>query len=257
MPSSKKIPDFALATDRSLLSNARFQMAGSFGKKLINLKFLIMHYTAGRSLASTVEHFQNPASKASAHLVVGRNGEVVQMVTFDRPAWHAGADSSWTYVDAARQSVRLDHMNFYSLGIEFDNYGPLKRVGHLLSAGSARVKFVTWFGHTVPSDEVCEVDPKAKGSFGVQYWHTYSNAQIEVAEKLAKLLVREFGLVDILGHSDVAPRRKTDPGPLFPMKNIRSLVFGRADEEDVCSCERPDVKAGVCTVCSKPGRVPA
>lgn len=239
MPTSAKIPEFALANDRRALMNVVMKGAGSFGRKLTDLKFLIMHYTAGRSFESTIEHFQDPASKASAHLVVGRKGDVVQMVTFDRPAWHAGSDSSWTVVPPwkidlqtqaeveATMPKTYQHMNFYSLGIEFDNYGPLRRVG-LTGVAS---KFVTWFGKEVKPEEVAEVDPKARGSFGVQFWHTYSAAQIEVAEKLSTLLVREFGLIDILGHSDVAPKRKTDPGPLFPMRHIRSLVYGRADEE--------------------------
>ena len=31
---------------------------------------------------------------------------------------------------------------------------------------------------------------------------------------------------------DIAPERKRDPGPAFPLESIRSRVLGRKDEED-------------------------
>ena len=55
---------------------------------------LIVHYTGGRSLASSVSWLTNPASRASAHVVIGKNGDIVQIVAFDTVAWHAGK-SEW------------------------------------------------------------------------------------------------------------------------------------------------------------------
>src|SRR5687767_1091459 len=75
-------------------------------KQGIRQLYLIMHYTAG--LASSVAWFQNPQASASAHIVVGANGDVVQMVRFDQQAWHAG-QSSWG---------ELIGMNAHSIGIE-------------------------------------------------------------------------------------------------------------------------------------------
>ena len=56
---------------------------------------LVIHFTGGSSLDSSVEHLKNPDIKASAHLVIGQNGEIRQLVGFDRVAWHAGI-SEWT-----------------------------------------------------------------------------------------------------------------------------------------------------------------
>ena len=55
---------------------------------------LIIHYTAGGTMSGAVEWFKNPSSQVSAHLVIDHDGEMTQMVRFDRIAWHAGA-SSW------------------------------------------------------------------------------------------------------------------------------------------------------------------
>ena len=44
------------------------------------------------------------------------------------------------------------------------------------------------------------------------------------------MLVSTYQLLDIVGHEDIAPFRKTDPGPAFPMENFKSMVLGRQDD---------------------------
>ncbi|MDG9928120.1 N-acetylmuramoyl-L-alanine amidase [Pseudomonas sp. GD04042] len=55
-----------------------------------------------------------------------------------------------------------------------------------------------------------------------RYWQPYGEAQIEALIALLKDLVKRHDLpVDsIIGHSDIAPQRKVDPGPLFPWKRL-------------------------------------
>ena len=72
--------------------------------------YLVMHYTAGLGLDGAVAWLSNPAAKASAHLVIGRDGRIVQLVAFNRKAWHAGL-SRWG---------DLEGLNAYSIGIELD-----------------------------------------------------------------------------------------------------------------------------------------
>ena len=52
--------------------------------------FLVMHYTAGRSAQESIGWLASPQAKASAHVVIGRDGSITQLVKFDRVAWHAG-----------------------------------------------------------------------------------------------------------------------------------------------------------------------
>jgi N-acetylmuramoyl-L-alanine amidase len=233
MPTAKpKVPAFNLSDDKTFFTDVAFSQAGSFGTTKIKPLYLIMHFTAGRGFKETVARFKDPASKVSAHFVVGRAGEISQMVTLDRPAWHAGADSTW-YEPLSGNDVgppsMYNHMNFHSIGIEFDNYGPLTKVGS---------RWKTWFGRDVPASEVAEVDPAKHGSFKVRWWHAFSEAQLAVAERLSVVLVREFGLRRILGHSDVCPGRKLDPGPVFPMNHLRAMVVGRDDDEQKVTAEK-------------------
>jgi AmpD protein len=43
----------------------------------------------------------------------------------------------------------------------------------------------------------------------------FSEHQYEVLAELARALFDRYGKLDVTGHSDVAPGRKTDPGPWF------------------------------------------
>lgn len=171
-------------------------------------RVLVFHYTAGRSAASSVESLctRKATGNASAHIVLGRDGAIVQLAPFNVVTWHAG-QSQWN---------GLVGLNQYSIGIEMDNAGPMNRVG---------ANFVAWFGKSYPENEVMLAEHKHGG--GVRGWHAYTEAQIERALELAQLLAEEYGLEDIVGHDDIAPGRKQDPGPAFPLASIRTRSLGR------------------------------
>ena len=174
--------------------------------------YLILHYTAGRSLESSVESLctRKPHGNASAHIVLGRDGRIVQLAPFNVVTWHAGV-SQW---------AGLVGLNSHSIGIEMDNAGLLKKVGS---------QYQAWFAKVYPDDEVVLAAHRNGGPESP--WHAYSEAQIERAIELADLLVDHYGLQDVLGHEDIAPTRKVDPGPAFPLAAVRSRVLGREHDE--------------------------
>jgi len=53
-------------------------------------------------------------------------------------------------------------------------------------------------------------------------WYPYSDEQIDALIVLLKDIMQRHGLKPgaIVGHSDIAPQRKVDPGPLFPWKRL-------------------------------------
>jgi N-acetylmuramoyl-L-alanine amidase len=176
----------------------------------LNPRFLVMHYTAGASAESSVSWLCNPAAKASAHIVLGRDGRIWQLAPFNRVTLHAGI-SHW---------AGLTGLNGYSIGIEMDNAGPLKRVGN---------KFMTSFGRETKADEVLLAAHRHGG--GEQPWHAYTAVQIERAFELAELLVAQYGLEEVLGHEDVARGRKSDPGPAFPLSSLAARLAGRQEDD--------------------------
>ena len=97
--------------------------------------------------------------RVSAHLLIRRDGELLQFVPCAQRAWHAGV-SSWR----GRQSC-----NDFSIGIELEGTDDLP----------------------------------------------FSDAQYEVLLPVLRLLREAYPIADIVGHRDIAPGRKTDPGPHF------------------------------------------
>ena len=49
----------------------------------------------------------------------------------------------------------------------------------------------------------------------------YEDAQYALLGRLTRALFRRYPIVDLAGHSDIAPGRKTDPGPAFDWARYR------------------------------------
>jgi AmpD protein len=136
---------------------------GEFGGPWISRLF------TGNLPADAHPEFRERAGlRVSAHLLVRRDGRLVQYVPFDRRAWHAGR-SSWQGREAC---------NDYSIGIECEG-----------------------------ADEM-----------------PYEPAQYATLRGLLPVLSAAYPRITpdrIVGHSDVAPGRKTDPGPSFDWVQVR------------------------------------
>ena len=109
--------------------------------------------------------------KVSTHVLIRRDGELVQFVPFNKRAWHAG------------ESIYKDKpcSNDYSIGIELEG-----------------------------ADEV-----------------PYESEQYSVLASLVDSLRMTYPSLnkeDIVGHTDVSPGRKTDPGLAFNWNKFRNLL---------------------------------
>ena len=171
----------------------------------ITPRWLVMHYTAGGSAQESISWLANKDAKASAHVVIAKDGSITQMVDFNRRAWHAG-ESTWKGVDG---------LNGHSIGIELDGFG------FLGSTGPGRWKFRST---SIPDSEVVVARHKFGSPNGG--WPRYPQKQLDVALELAKLLVRTYRLEDVIGHDDISPGRKQDPGPAFDMTGFRAAAMG-------------------------------
>ncbi|MFT4098154.1 MAG: N-acetylmuramoyl-L-alanine amidase [Rhodoblastus sp.] len=179
---------------------------------VLKASLLVMHYTGSPSFDGAVRTLTDgkAANRVSAHLVIGEDGRISQLVPFNRIAWHAGV-SEWR----GRQGC-----NSFAIGVEMVNSGLL---GELAGGG-----YYDRLTHkAVPLDRVAIAAHKNGG--GRQPWETYPAAQIEAAIGVATAICAAYGIADIAGHDDIAPHRKIDPGPAWPMASFTSRVLGRKD----------------------------
>ena len=106
--------------------------------------------------------------RVSAHLLIRRDGGIVQFVPFQRRAWHAGRSCF-----GGRAAC-----NDFSIGIELEG-----------------------------ADDI-----------------PFTDAQYEVLAEASRQIVTVYPAITperIAGHSDIAPDRKTDPGPVFDWERFR------------------------------------
>jgi N-acetylmuramoyl-L-alanine amidase len=67
-----------------------------------------------------------------------------------------------------------------------------------------------------------------EGMLGQKTWYPYPQKQINALKTLAREIIRRYGITpdNVLGHSDIAPLRKQDPGRLFPWKVLAAQGVG-------------------------------
>jgi len=182
--------------------------SGEFEKG--NLDTIIVHYTAGPYQPS-LNTLTNPKVQASAHVLVDRDGSITQMIPFNLIAWHAGESAYGGRIG----------FNKYSIGIEIVNSGPLTKSGNV---------FRSWFGAAYNPSDVIEAVHRNQTK--PQFWHIYTEEQIQSIFDLCRLLTDAYGMKNILGHEEIAPKRKTDPGPAFPLDRLRNQVLGGSRNQD-------------------------
>ena len=193
-------------------------------------KYLVIHYTAGDTADGAINWFMTAHDKGNptriaAHIVVDVDGTITQLVPFNRRANHAGY-SVWDGVSG---------FNDHSIGIEIVNPGFLEK----LSDGSFRRRV----GQDKNNKPVYKSYPASietklfagnhKHKFWTDadnhFWFKFPASQLDAVYKLSKLLINQYHLTTALGHDDISPARKPDPGPAFPWDEFKMKVFGKTD----------------------------
>lgn len=170
-------------------------------------RFGVAHFTSGATALSSVDFWRTPDAKgAEAHCIIDRDGTVYQIRAFNQMADHAGR-SQWKDPHTGQTYFWL---NRCSIGIEFANAGdcaredgtaPFGRGGFKLPAGSVKLRH--------------------KNGGPLTFWEAYPEAQIAAGIAVFQAITQRYNLDDLIGHDDIAPDRKNDPGPAFPIVKIR------------------------------------
>lgn len=89
------------------------QWVGTTNFNLRKPNYVVIHHTAQHSVDQTLRTFTLPRTSVSSHYVIGRDGEVYQMLNDYYRSWHAGRGKWGNDTD----------LNSSSIGIELDNNG--------------------------------------------------------------------------------------------------------------------------------------
>lgn len=205
-PEGYSVRQHVLALGADVVRGVPVEKFGALSER----SYVILHDTAGPSVESVISWLQDGPGQASYHLIIGRDGAITQLLPFDRAARHAGAPSRWGSVTG---------LNSRSIGVAFDNLGQLSRAADGSWAGPG--------GRPAPAEEVVTaVDANGRETG----WHRHTDAQIAAGIGVALALRAAYPeIADVLGHDEVSPGRRTDPGPAFPMARFRLEVFGREE----------------------------
>ncbi|MEM6626200.1 MAG: N-acetylmuramoyl-L-alanine amidase [Pseudomonadota bacterium] len=85
----------------------------NFDERAYPVDMLVLHYTGMENGPSALDRMRDPDAKVSAHYMVEEDGQIFQLVSEDKRAWHAGV-ASW---------MGHDDLNSRSVGIEIVNGG--------------------------------------------------------------------------------------------------------------------------------------
>ncbi len=202
LPSAE--PKYKLGAAKGIFEGIRFASTKKHGGNIVGPRFIIIHYTANDSVEKTIRVFRNYS--VSAHFIVGRDGTIVQMVNMLNQAWHAGKS-----VARSKWGTKHTGLNKYSIGIELVNYG--------------------YKGEHVPDnvDTSNWLSKRHKNGGPIRKWQPYSEAQVDATIDLVESIMKEYNIPieNVLGHDDISPTRKVDPGPAFPMNKLKSRLGER------------------------------
>ncbi len=156
---------------------------GEYCTDKVNYKYVFLHHTSGwDSPYATIDDWaKDKRGRIGTHYVIGGkinnkkqyDGVVVQCIPLGNWAYHLGSQS--------QHGINLK-MQMNSIGIELCNFGYLTKKNG---------KYYTYTNTEVNKSDVIDLGYKFRG---YEYWHNYSDLQIESLRLLLIYLINQFNL---------------------------------------------------------------
>jgi len=175
------------------------------------VRIVVIHHTTGNFQGSFDILTKDSGNPVSSHYLIPEHGDpsytekdlkLYSLVPEEKRAWHAGS-SYW----AGKTSL-----NDMSVGIELVNQTYCRK-----------------------SEAAIAPDQADQAPARICFYPDFAESQIIMLTDLLKgILARhtEIKPTDIVGHSDIAPQRKIDPGPRFPWQRLYRLGYGAWYDDD-------------------------
>jgi len=180
-------------------------------EKIEPIEAIVYHYTASLGTSGTLGWLTDSTAKVSAHFLISRDGTCYQLAPLCDRTWHAGGATSNLF--------NRSNVNGRTLGIEIMNVGPLVEVAGKIFA---TIDMAREFKGPIY---------KYGGSeYKYSLWEEYPQTQLDAVLDITRQLVNEFPIIKespmtrLIGHEDVDPSRKLDPGPAYPWDIVRAFA---------------------------------
>lgn len=149
----------------------------NYSARTKTIEYIVVHFTE-IPFEEALIRLTNAEAQVSTHYLIKKDGEIFQLVSDDKIAWHAGK-SYWQGQQALNQN---------SIGIELDNLGDSE----------------------------------------------FTIEQMQSCLALCKMLMEKYNIAstNFIGHSDLAPNRKIDPGIFFDWEGCAREGLGIWHELD-------------------------
>lgn len=204
------------------LYKVKYVRAANQSRRTDKVRGIVLHHIMMGSFKQNVDFLSSKASGVSAHYVLGRNGELNQLVSTKKKAWHAGV-AKYKIGGKVRSNL-----NSCTVGIEIINAGVVSKVGddYFYNHGGNRKK---WTGDTPQMKQIVYPSGKVLKGYSVEY----PEKQIKKLVALCKGIIKLYPDItrdDIVTHYDIAlpEGRKNDPFGL-DVEEIKNLVFDQGE----------------------------
>ena len=175
------------------------------------VRLIVIHHTTGDFHDSFHVLTKKTIRPVSSHYLIPEPGDpsypesdlkLYALVSEEKRAWHAGS-SYW----AGKTSL-----NDMSVGIELVNQTYCRG-----------------------SEQETPVEAEDQEPARICFYPDFDDTQLAILTDLLKGILERHPDVkptDIVGHADITPQRKIDPGPRFPWQRLYRLGFGAWYEDD-------------------------
>ena len=182
-------------------------------------EYIYIHHTAGwNNPYKTIKSWNNDSrGRIATEFVIGGqsvkgddtkwDGDIIKCLPDGAYGWHLGKNGS-------------QHMHVNSVGIEVNNFGYLTKGGYWKRVNGKKTwikgdanSHYTYVGTRVHPEQVCDLGYEWRG---YQFWHNYSDRQIESLRNLI-IFISERDGIDI-SKGLVEWLKKEEPGKAFDFK---------------------------------------
>lgn len=140
-------------------------------------------------------------SGSSWHVCIGSDGTIYQSVSFEKGSWHAGGRTA--------AKINGKSYNRFSVGIEVEN------LGRVVECKDGSLRAWPFLKPGYKPGPIVKRNDTFIDPYDDRMYHRFPEPQLAACKRLQRILREMYGSLKEVGHYEVDPTRKEDPGQWF------------------------------------------